>query len=228
MRIPILVAWRVGFWICFQPSQQASPKKGCLGWWLQSVWFLKYTKLVCRFLQHTNKKRNQWKMLGVLKNAKLFLKVVWHVIGWHRLLGDQPISFHQLLYFPYSVSNRKYYRFFLKQTEHLPPVWWWIAFHHVQSTIQAFDLRIKQISTHTDRPKWKKASHFKKVTWCRKFWCFFVFLLMLKLKCDVSCSNLYSLVIYVGLKVRSATDNMKRTATSPHVIPARRRRLQVL
>ena len=112
VRIPMLVAWRVGFESVSNHHNKSD--KGCLGWWLQSVSIFEIYEAGLPFSQNTNEKRNQWKMLGVLKNAKLFLKVVWHVIGWHRLLGDQLIPFHQLLYFPYSVSNRKYNPFFFE------------------------------------------------------------------------------------------------------------------
>lgn len=62
--------------------------------------------------------------------------------------------------------------FFLKQTEHLPPVWWWIASCPVN------DPSIWPTNKANLYPYWqtqmkKKASYFKKVTWCRKFWCFF-------------------------------------------------------
>lgn len=172
---------------------------------------------VCRFLQNTNEKRNQWKMLGVLwkmpnhfsKSCGMWLDGIFFLVInlFHSInFSTFPI--------PFPIGNTT--RFFLKQTEHLPPVWWWIA---CQSTIQAFGPRIKQISSHTDRPNEKNHRIFKRWLDVRNSGDVFLFLLMLKLKCDVSCS-IYIICYICGFegtkRYQQRETNSYQFCKSPH------------
>lgn len=151
-------------WICFQPSQQASPKKGCLGWWLQSVSIFEIYEAGLPFSSKHKWEKKSMKNVGSIEKCQ--------TASQSRVACDWMASSSW-----WSTSSSRF------QSEILPVFFETngaFASSLVMNCLPSCPVNDPSIWPTNKaslypygQTQWKKSSHFRKGIWCRRFWCFF-------------------------------------------------------